>query len=385
MSSCFLFIDKMNDEDTCLSLGLNSQGEVDAPLLQRSFQDIKTLQTNAKTYIVMTAKLLSFHQIELPWLGDKKARAAIPYALEEKLAQGVEGLHFAFDAQHYQNGSYLISVMDKDLINELLAKLEAHQIQFHLLTADWFALKANEACIMPNGMLVNDTRFQGFLDEDLAPIYLNNLEENEKVYSFNDSNPTLMTKIAKTEEMQEDSYLWIAKALLNSKPMNFCQGEIKQNTGKMTTKHWYITAGIFTLVWLLSIVIFNSIEIYHFNQQIKEVDDKIASIYFKFFPEAKQVISPKFRINQLLKSTRTNSDVNFWVLLNKLTPVFKNSKIQLQQLRYQNQLIIINLKTPDFTTLETMQNTLRISHVKVKQTQASTVDGEVLGTLELHL
>lgn len=385
MSSCFLFIDELKDENTCLSLSLNQQGAIEAPLLMRSFDEIKSLQTNAKTWVVLSAKLLSFHRLELPWIGDKKARAAIPYALEEKLAQGVEGLHFAFDAHHYQNGSYLIAVIDKALVNDLIERLEANQVAFDLITSDWFALKTNEACLVANGILVNDARFQGFLDEDLAPVYLQHPNPEEKIYTFNDSNKALLAKTLMHQAVEEDSALWIAKALLNNKPMNFCQGDIKQNTGKITTKHWYIAAGLTTLLWLLSIIIINSLQIHRLNNQIEQVDSRIAAIYYKFFPDAKQVISPKFRIGQLLKSTQTSGDANLWILLNKLTPVFKDSKANLQQLRYQNQIIIINLKTPDFASLEAIENTLQKNQVKVKQTQASTVEGEVLGTLELSL
>ena len=96
MTTCFLFARQFYDE-ACLSLRLDKNGEIDAPLSLRSFQEFKSLQRQSRTIIVLPTERSSLFEIELPWLGERKARAAIPYALEEQLAQNVATLHFAFD------------------------------------------------------------------------------------------------------------------------------------------------------------------------------------------------------------------------------------------------------------------------------------------------
>lgn len=71
MATCFLFIHHLT-ENGCLSLSLDEQGQVVAPLLERSFSEIKSLQKNCQTILVLPTQLFSLHRINLPWLAEKK-------------------------------------------------------------------------------------------------------------------------------------------------------------------------------------------------------------------------------------------------------------------------------------------------------------------------
>ncbi|WP_156812641.1 type II secretion system protein GspL [Legionella tunisiensis] len=170
MATCFLFTQYMND-DSCLSLSLGERGQIEAPLAQRSFTDIKALQQNARTIAIAPTDFFTLHQVELPWLAERKARAAIPFALEDKLAQPVDSLHFAFDRAHYNDGHYLVVLGDKNLLTELINKFDNQGIRFDSLTLDWFALQKNEAAVTPTNILVNDAHFQGALSPELAVLY----------------------------------------------------------------------------------------------------------------------------------------------------------------------------------------------------------------------
>src|SRR6187549_1816455 len=105
MDTCFLFV-KHLDDNGCLSLKLTQEGELDSPLLQRDFGEIKALQKNSRTIVIESSDSASIHPLDLQWLPERKARIAIPYALEDKLAESIEDLHFSFDKLRYQNNQY---------------------------------------------------------------------------------------------------------------------------------------------------------------------------------------------------------------------------------------------------------------------------------------
>ena len=384
MATCFLFTEQLNEEG-CLSLSLD-QDQISAPLAQRNFAEIKALQVNNQTIVVVPANHFSLHQIEFPWLADKKARAAIPFALEDRLAQNVDSLHFSFDRNHYQQGRYQVVVADNVFLTTLIAKLDECNLHFDILTLDWFALKANEVALMKHYLLVNEASFQGSLSHDLAKSLAQGSSELT-IYTFNDSNKALMppTSEAQIKESSDSSYLWIAERLQTMKPMNLCQGDFEHGNSYAKTKRWYQAALALTLIWLLSLLSFNALKLHGLNKDGAEIDGKIATIYHEFFPQAQQVISPKFRIGQLLKSNQNNADSSFWLLLDKLARTLGNNPITIEQFRFQNQTLILTLATKDFTSLEGLQNRLQQAQVNVKQTQASTRDGQVVGTLELSL
>ena len=107
MDHCFLF-SKHLDEKSCLCLKISQKGELTSPPAQRSFAEIKTLQQGCTTVVIENANYATLFELELPWLPERKARTVIPYALEDKLTQPVEELHFAFDKWRYRNHRYLL-------------------------------------------------------------------------------------------------------------------------------------------------------------------------------------------------------------------------------------------------------------------------------------
>lgn len=378
MDICFLFTKELNEQG-CYCLTLTEDGNIISPPLQRSFSDIKSLQENCQTIVVESCQNASILDLELSWLPERKASIAIPYALEEKLAQPVEELHFAFDKLRYQNNHYTVAIVSKYRIQYIIHLLEEHQIEFEVLTLDWFALSPQELCVTDSCLLVHTNEFKGALSNELANTY-KNTHPNDTPLLFQDSQLDAYASMTKSSEF---SQIWLAKRLLQAKPLNLLQGEMQPNKKSDWIKKGYRLSGMLCIIWLLSIILVNSINLFSLNKKTQEIDQQISVIYHQFFPQAKQVISPKFRITQLLGSNASDSQSQFWFILNQLANAMKNNALAVQQLRYQNKTVSITLVSPDFTHLETIENNLKQLKLKVKQTQASTKDQQVVATLEL--
>ncbi|KTD41012.1 type II secretion system protein GspL [Legionella parisiensis] len=377
MDTLFLFV-KHLDEAGCLCLKINTDGALIAPPVQRSFDEIKSLQTECKTLIIETCEHVSILNLELSWLPERKARAAIPYALEEKLAQSVDELHFAFDKARYQNNQYLVTVIAKKRMRYLLQLLNQQDIEFSAITVDWFALEPQELCISETALIIN-ADFKGALSGELADIYLKNHPQYQPLL-FADSAIQIDPSLPKS---QETSHTWIAQRILKSKLMNLCQGEMQHGNKTDLIKKGYQLVGALFCLWLISLLVVNGIKLHLLNKRTQKIDEQIAVIYHEFFPDAKQIISPKFRITQLLKSNNTEEQNRFWFLLNQFAKVMKNDRNDLEQLRYQNKILSVTIISTDFASLEELENELKKLQLKVKQTQASTREQQVVATLEL--
>ncbi|KTC79883.1 type II secretion system protein GspL [Legionella cherrii] len=378
MDTLFLFA-KHLDEAGCLCLKINADGALIAPPAQRSFAEIKPLQTECNTLVIETCEQVSLLNLEFSWLPERKARTAIPYALEEKLAQPVDELHFAFDKARYQNNQYLITVISKQRIRYLMQFLNEQGIEFSGITVDWFALEPQELCICESTLLINTDDFKGALSGELAHIFLKKHPQHQPLH-FTDS---AIQSDSSLPIKQETSYTWIAQRILRTKLMNLCQGEMQHGNKADLLKKGYLAAGALFCVWLISLLVTNGIKLHLLNKETQKIDAQIEVIYREFFPDAKQVISPKFRITQLLKSNNTEEQNRFWFLLNQFSKVMKNDHNTLEQLRYQNKTLSVTLVSTDFASLEELENELKKLQLKVKQTQASTREQQVVATLEL--
>jgi len=381
--TCFLYAHELDDEGA-LCVRLNPQGEIDAPLERRSFADIQSLQHNATTVVIVSASHLSFYQIELPWLPEKKARAALPYALEDKLANSVDALHFAFDKSHYKNGQYLVAVCDKAWLSALTAQLSQYGLDYDAITSDWFAVKNHELAAVDEGLLVNDQPFfSGLLPEELAPLYLEKLSTDLTVYVFDDKEHDELK--GTIQRVDPPARLWVAGRLHSSPYINLSQGDFQQVGSHMQTRRWYWAAGIMTVLWLVSFLVFNGMQLHSLKSQLDSVNTEVAQVYRQFFPDAKQVISPKFRIAQLLKSRKKAGDSALWPLLNQLTLAIQDGNTTIEQLKFQNQNMQVTVLSRNFDTLEAMQNALQQAQITVKQLQAASHEKQVMATLELSL
>lgn len=208
MDTCFIFTEYLT-ETGCLCLKLAADGTQKVPPAELSFGDIKDLQKESKTILVESCAQATLIELELPWLPERKARAAIPYALEDKLAQPVDELHFAFDKAHYQNHRYLICVIAKQRVLYLMHLMDEHEITFDTITLDWFALHENQVCINKDNLLINHESFKGALSGALALAYIKQHPLNPPIV-FNNS---ALNVNGVTEQSDQLSYTWIAQKL----------------------------------------------------------------------------------------------------------------------------------------------------------------------------
>ncbi len=382
MATCFLFVEHLTGE-TCLSLRLDDQGRLDAPLEHRSFESLRALQINARTHVVLPTTLSSLHQVELPWLGERRARAALPYALEEQVAQPVTSLHVAFDQHHYDDNHYLVAVTDKAFLLDLMTRFDELDLSFDIITLDWFALDVNEIVVSQSGLLIHDKDFKGALTAELAGVYLAALTTPARVFVFNDSLDTLDNPAF--THAKGSVYEWLATRLFKTKVLNLCQGDCQHKTRQQTSARWYQMSGILVVLWFVGFLITHTILSHQLTNQLNDVDQKIAVIYREFFPQAQQVISPKFRIEQLLKGENDNQDAVLWQLLDKLALAVKPATITIEQMLYQNQVLSVSLTSSDFATLNGLELDLKKAGVNVTQAQASSQKQKVSATLELRL
>lgn len=378
MDTCFLFTDYLDDSG-CLSLKLSHTGEVITAPTQLGFKEIKELQQASTTILVESCAYVTLISLELPWLTERKARLAIPYALEDKLTQPVHELHFAFDKQYYQNNQYLIAVIAKERMRYIVQQMNEHHIEFERITIDWCALDKTQVCVSGANLLINADDFKGALSGSLAYTYLQQHPEAQSLL-FKDSELKITNNV---EHSNNYSYIWIAQKLLHLIPLNLSQGELQHNTGIDWVKRGYKLVLTTCAIWLISMLLVNAWQVHSLNKKTEAIDNQIALIYHQFFPDAKQVISPRFRISHLLKSKQEEHQNRFWFLLNEFAKTIKNSSITIEQMRYQNKILAVTVVSPDFAALQKLETNLKQAQLHVNQTQASTHDQQVIATLEL--
>lgn len=379
MPTLYLFSQTLNEEG-CQSILCDDTGQVKEPLAFRALAEIKTLQQDHKTWLVLPTNRASLFQVALPWLGEKKARTALPYALEDQLAQNVEHLHVAFDKRFYQDQRYLVVVVDKGYLQSQLAAVQGAGIRLAGATIDWFALDDQQACLTDYGVLVRSANYQGTVAPELIPTFLANPSELNWIAP---QGSISVPESATVQSVEMPLHEWIGVHLCQRPVMNLCQGAFQLKQQSQGLRRGYYLVGLVAVLWILSFLLVKSWSIIQLNRELQTLDAQIAVIYKEYFPQATQVISPRFRISKLLEGSQGNAAEQFWYLLSAYARVSKESPVKVEQMRYQNNTLSVTVVASDFDKLEQLQNLLRRQQVQVKQTQATTQDDQVVATLEL--
>jgi len=322
------------------------------------------------------------HRLELPKLSTRKAREAIPYALEEELAEPVADLHVAFTRNTHED-QYLIVVMNRLRLRAWMNELEALGLGFDEITLDWFAVCPDEVCATATDLLVNQEAVIGALSPLLAIQYLNAHPKPASGFTFDDSESSL-------QELDISAHggsyrLFVAKRLLAGNYINVCQGSFQRSTSSKGGARWYGLCALLLSVWFVSVLGINAVILHQLHVKQNVLDERIAKHYHVFFPAAKQVISPRFRIERLLGEVNTTAHDSFWTLFDAFATVLTSCPLEIEQIRFRDQILWVNVVARDFALLEEFQQKIKKEHINVKQTQASTRNNQVISTLELSL
>ncbi|OGV30943.1 MAG: hypothetical protein A3E88_00760 [Legionellales bacterium RIFCSPHIGHO2_12_FULL_35_11] len=380
----FLFTNFLN-EDIFLSLRLDAIGKVDEPLKNRSLSEFREISENSKIYVILPSNNITIFDLELPLLKESKLRPVIMYALEDEIAEPVINLHFCYSKEFYFDEKFLVAIIQKHLMQELQSKLLSHSIKYDLITSSWFALNIGESCVIDDTILINEKNFKGSIDLDL-------LESHSKYFTL-DSQPLVFKD---TKNYPEGTKLihcddrgleWVAKRIFNNRVVNFCQGEFYYVPKQHLTNNYAKISAYLGAFWIISLILTDVINIFVLNTQLKKYTDKISVIYKEFFPKSSQVISPKFRVGQILKESGASSSNNFWDIINKFTnSIYLNSATELvkvSEMRYKNKSLVVKITLNNFTNLEQIEKNLKSSGAVYKKLNINDESGKLVVSMEI--
>lgn len=375
MQTCFIFLPPSLEVETASSLVINSDQTIVSPLEQRSLSELIALQENRFKCIVLPAECVTLYQVPLPHLSASKAKTAIEFALEPLLPQPISTTHLTY-VYNKSTHAYTVIVIDKQLLQTLVEKIHGLKLNFNIITVDATNLKTGEALYTESRLLVNSKSYQGMIPHSFVQCYESELLN---INCYTDTQlPEDLAKWMKSESLEVPPQVWLARRISKNTHFNLCVGQFSFSSSQRSKLRFDLLAGILFIIWTLSYVISTGVLLYQQQHQIDRLDTQIASYYKEFFPEAKQVITPRFRIEQLLKHTQTQAS-SFW----RLMGILGSHPTEIQTLRYQNQVLTMTLKLKQFSDLQTYANQLRHSGIKVKQTQAQEKGKEIEATLEL--
>ncbi|NMP30424.1 type II secretion system protein GspL [Thalassotalea sp. M1531] len=358
--------------------------------------NIKDKAENRQVIAIAPSSDVSLKALKVPGKSQKSIRQAVPYMLEDELAQEVDDLFFAFaNIKHDSNDhNCFTAIVERSKMQQWLSWLSDAGISCQQLIPEalllplheqhWTVIAINEQFVIRQG------RWQGVsLDNEQWSFMANQWQQLDPVptlhhYSPIADLPVVVETVAEPEELPLALY-----AQYPSNDINLLQGQFAVKRERSPArKYWLIAASLFAVTLLLNIGSKAS-QLYQLNQQNALLEQQIIANYKQAFPQTKRVRISTIKSQLKRKIAEAGGSSNsegFLPMLAKLQVAFKQvPELQTNSLKFDSkrQELRIQAEANNYQSFEKFKSLLEQSRLQVSQGAQNNQGDRVTGSFSI--
>jgi len=351
------------------------------------------LSSGKKVVVFIPNEDVLLTSITIPSKNKKQLLQAVPYALEERLADDIDALHFAVHRENNDSPTY-VAVINQQKMEHWLTVLREHNIHPHYILPSLFSLpyktdswtlinRQNTACLRQN-------KWSGFsCDQNLLPVFLSeelNKNPPDAIYYSGEEQdyPDELKAfehhtLSSANEVNHDD---IVDSLTLNLLTDFNRGD--SALLNINWKPWQpviALAGFLGVLWIGILAWQN----HQLDNKLTALDREIESIYKKTFPKSRIQNAPVQMKQKLAALQKANGSSHSSTLqaIATVSPFFKKfPKISLREIRHQNNELLFVISAPNLSSLENFKNTLaKEGALQVEIKSSTTTSDKVESTL----
>lgn len=346
--------------------------------------------------VVVPAESILLTQVDLPRMNAYRLQQALPFALEEKVLDDLEDLHFA--AATASEGRLPVAIVKKSKLDEWLALLQNHHLRPDWLTSAVFTLPYEEnqwsLRILNDSATVRTGLYAGFSAElsnldllldlkceerEIPPVKGRVYRSKKQAFSLVSKALPLETVNQSAEEVLEQG----AKVLEKHPPLNLLQGQYalkRPLRASPKNKRAFRLAGFALTLWL-GLLLFSKLGSWLIlSWEHHHLQSSVARVYKAHFKEGSLSANPKRQLEtELKKALAQNNRNRLFQWLSDLSKV--NASGRLQAFSFQNAQLVLEWTAPSFTALDDFILALKSQGIEVRQQSAVLTGNQVKASL----
>ncbi len=353
-----------------------------------------------RTVVLVPSENILLIKVNIKARNREQLARAIPYALEEDLAENVEELHFA-PGPRQPDGSHPVAVVAQAHIAQWLTQLQAAGLMANVLVPDvlglplapdnaWSLLLEKDRGLLRtcaySGLTLEPANLEAFFNctwEEAA--YQPDLIE---VYDCAHTAEWRLPSIASTNYEQREGcppHLWAA-GLDEKRTINLLQGQyrIKSDIGRIL-KPWRAAAALLG-VWIALQAAEIGLDYRRLSAQERALQTKIEQIYRATFPNATRVVNPRVQMEQQLQALRRTgqrgTQTAFESLLYTAAQAIRGLPgVNIEMLNYTDGRLELSLRARELRSVEAIKQRVEREGLSADIESAETSGANVSGVL----
>jgi general secretion pathway protein L len=344
--------------------------------------------------------------VKLPTRNRARMLQAIPYALEDKLSEDVDDLHFAAGKPD-ADGQVSVAVVAHARIEEWLSRLAAAGLHAQRMIPDVLSLPTHPgawaALLEPKNLLLRQGPFQGLaLDTGdlgtLLPLAFeqvgDELPDRLHLVDCSDTDaesrsllPPLELQV-EVEECGGTPLHHLISGYDRHGGIDLLQGRYShsERAGRLW-RTWRIAA-IPALLWLTLSILSTALDNRRLAGEELALRQQITEVYRQTFPNDRHIVDPRLQMQRKLSELQQGGGPSGGAFLSLLaktaTPLATFKTVKLGTVRYKQGRLDLELDLPSLQTLDQLKTKLEAGRLEVKIRNARSREGKVEGRLEIR-
>ena len=353
--------------------------------------------------VLVPGASVTLARADIPSRSLQKVLQAVPFVMEDRLAEDVETLHFAVGAR--ADGGYAVAIVARAHMHHWLDELSAAGLVPVELVPDMLGLPVKNATMVValDGSRVM-ARFPdggGFVtDNSLAPLLLQKqlaiLPEGRRcsralIYAidqdaarhFIDSLDDRQLEIS-FEPLQDDVLTLMAMTLHDGRGISLLQGAYNDHAG--ITEHWQRWRAAAYLLAVLCVlgIAQQGISYFQLRREAAALDAQVAAIFHTALPDVHRMVDPRAQMQQRLKRLMGGDGANGSLALLAAvgTALHDQKGILLSAFSYHAGTLQLQVQAPDADALENLKSALaNNANLSVNLDSVNSTSGETSARL----
>jgi len=404
VATTLLVLYNPHNEDHAHWTFVNETGQASS-LGYGSIDNLTSIATGHRVTLLLDSSCLNIHQVKIPTQNRQRQLQAIPYALEDVLADDIEDLHFAAGKRQPDESIPVITIQCT-LLETIIQRFKDAGILLEAISADGIALPIDHdqwtLLIDNERALIKTANFKAYYcDLDLLDIFLPTLYKKSepkpgKMIIYHSDQQQFNLDSVNSLELEttyityrESPLEFLAQSLPLIKQLNILQGPytIKRETS-VQLKPWKSVAAVF-FAWLCIQLVYAGVEINQLETKNTELNSLIQKEFKSVHPGNKNYSRMRKDMIQTLSDIRGNGNSDekqlFLSLLAEATPALSNnSKLTINGIIFRNKFVDFDIQADSLQTLEAVKSRL-LNIASIKIVMSTTVEKDkVKGRLRLE-
>ena len=411
-----LFVQLNPDHESAQWLVLNAEDKPQATIRQGPISSLKEFTRQRRVVCTLSSNDIFITNVALPHSrNQRKLHQAIPYALEDELAEDIGLLHFAVGKAPAASTSTTddakssmtmvpVAIINKSKLRAWLDTLEQAGIKPHVLLPDILTVPMKNQSgwnVLLNGnvVLLRTGPFTGFTcDPENLPILLDSalnqsegshpehihiLSHNSNISEIKLENDAIDIETTETEQEWISS---LARGYSKTTLINLLQGEFsfREEYGKLL-KPWLIPGILLGVLVSLGLggKIMQNIQL---NNQLEELDANIIQVYKQVFPNSRNATEPRRQLEDKLKQLggSNTSKSDFLSLLHPAAKhIIANETAAIESITFNGDRLDIDITVKEVAQMDALKQTIEKEQLTVEINSISAEGDKVSGQLRI--